>query len=61
MQFVDFERFTSSYHTKLHEKSCYYLNNVHEKIISESQDKRNFESLRALFVICTRFQMIRNT
>ena len=61
MQFVDFERFTGSYHTKLQEKSCYYLLTMYMKTISESQDKRNFESLRALFVISTRFQMIRNT
>ena len=30
------------------------INNVHEKKKAESQDRRNFESVRALFVICTR-------
>ena len=29
------------------------VNNVHEKT-TESQSRRNFESVRALFVICTR-------
>ena len=48
MQFVDFERFTSSYHTKLHEKSCYYLNNVHEK---PSQEVKINEILKA----CARY------
>ena len=29
------------------------VNNVHKKNIAESQDRRNFESVRALFVICS--------
>ena len=30
------------------------VNNVHEENIAESQDQRNFESVRALLVIFTR-------
>ena len=30
------------------------FNNVHEKKKTENQDRRNFESVRVLFVICTR-------
>ena len=30
------------------------VNNLHEKKITERQDRRNFESVHALFVICTR-------
>ena len=42
--------------TKLQEKSCYYFLRMYmkKKKYAETQDRRNFESVRALFVICTR-------
>ena len=33
------------------------VNNVHEKNITESQNRRNFESVHALLVICTRVKI----
>ena len=40
---------------KLQEKSCYYFLRMYmKKKYAETQDRRNFEIVRALFVICTR-------
>ena len=47
VQFGFFEEFTSAYYTKLQEKSRYYLLIMYMKNITESQDRRNFESLYA--------------
>ena len=35
------------------------VNNVHKKNIAESRQRRNFESVRALFVICIRVTTLR--
>ena len=39
---------------KSQEKSCFFLLIMYIKSITESQDRRNLESVRALFLICTR-------
>ena len=46
MQLVQIARDCKAYYTKLQEKLL--VNNVHEKNIAESQDRRNFESVRAI-------------
>ena len=55
LQFVVFEKiFPKFIDTKLQEKSCYYFLIMNlEKKNAESQDRRNFESVRALLVIFT--------
>ena len=41
--------------TKLHEKPCYYFVMIYlKKKNTESQDRRNFDGARPLFIICTR-------
>ena len=54
VQFVVCEKFTSAYYSKLQEKSRFSLLTMYMKNNRESQSRRNFESVRALFVICTR-------
>ena len=41
--------------TKLHEKPCYYFVIIYlKKKNTESQDRRNFDGARPLYIICTR-------
>ena len=47
VQFGFVEKFTSAYYAKLQEKSRYYLLIIYMKNITESQDRRHFESLYA--------------
>ena len=55
MQFVVFEKFTIIYWHQIARKIMWLLfNTVHGKKNAESQERRNFESVRALLVICTR-------
>ena len=56
VQFVDvvlLGQFTSAYCTKFLEKSCYLLLIMYMKKHASSQDRQNFKSVRALFVIYT--------
>ena len=55
LQFVVFEKFTRIYWHQIARKIMLLLfNTVHGKKNAESQERRNFESVRALLVICTR-------
>ena len=51
MQFVVFKNFTSAYlHQIAREIMLLLVNNLHEKRITESQDRRNFGSERARYL-----------
>ena len=55
VKYVVSEKFTRSYGHQIARKIMLLLfKNVHGKKYAETQDRRNFESVGALFVICTR-------
>ena len=60
VQFGFVEKFTSAYYAKLQEKSRYYLLIMYMKNITESQDRRHFESLYAFYNLhpCYNFALV---
>ena len=55
-------KFTSAYLNQIPREIMFLLTkNLHEKSITESQDRRNFDSACALFVICIRVTLSYST